>query len=116
VSRRVTYVPEKQRDGLSKRERARLKAIKPLVQATMDQAALERTLATGQKLVEFERQQDSELLASARAAFPELRRQARGGESPVSRPVASAQKASWPADPSGLLTGPAPFPDGLNVD
>ena len=130
MSRRIIYV-----DGLSKRERARLKAVEPVVRAAMDQAALDRTLAAGQKLVDFERQQDDELLASARAAFPELTRRANTAQPPVS-PVASVHRAGWyrrtngqpvvkdagrshtpfwPTDRSDLPTGPAPFPAGLEV-
>jgi hypothetical protein len=96
VSRRVTYVTEKQRDGLNKRERARLNALKPVVQAAMDQAALERTLAAGQKLVDAERQQADELLASARNAFPELRgRQADRATPPVRPAAPRTRRAGW---------------------
>lgn len=89
MSKRIIYV-----DGLSKRERARLKAVKPVVQAAMDQAALDRTLAAGQKLVDAERQQDAELLAAARGCFPELRRRADASQPPVG-PVASVHRAGW---------------------
>lgn len=88
MSKRIIYVP-------TKREREGLKAIKPVVQAAMDQAALDRTLAAGQKLVEAERQKDDELLASARAAFPELRRRANTAQPPPVSPVASVHRAGW---------------------
>jgi hypothetical protein len=88
MARRITYVDE---DGLSKHERAHMKAIKPLVQAAMDQAALEQTLAAGQKLVDAEQQRDAELLASARNAFPELRRGTRASSPP--RAIVAAQAA-----------------------
>lgn len=66
-------------------------------------------------LREMERRQDDELLASARNAFPELRRRASAARPPV-LPVASAHRAvRWPPDQSGLLSGSAPFPAGLNV-
>jgi hypothetical protein len=52
------------------------------------------TPARTQRLADFERRQDDDLLAAARAAFPELRgRRASGGESPV-RPVSPAH-AGW---------------------
>lgn len=57
-------------------------------------------------LREMERRQDAELLASARNFFPELRRRANAALPPV-LPVASAH--------SDLLSGPAPFPAGLEV-
>jgi hypothetical protein len=90
VSKRIIYV-----NGLSKRERVRLKAAKPVVQAAMDQAALDRTLAAGQKLVDAEREQQAELLAAARAAFPELRRRASTSLPPPVQPVVSAHRAGW---------------------
>jgi hypothetical protein len=54
----------------------------------MDQAALSQALAAGQKLADFERQQDEDVLTAARNAFPELRRRSR-----VLPPVASATVA-----------------------
>jgi hypothetical protein len=94
------------------------------------------TPAQSKTLHDFERQHDDEMLASARAAFPELRRQAGGAPPPV-RPVASTHRAGWyrrtngsPVvkdagrslapwwqnyDPPERPTGPTPFPAGLNV-
>jgi hypothetical protein len=108
MSRRVIYVTEEQRDGLNKRERARLNAIKPLVQATMDKAALERTLAAGQKLEDFARQRDNEMLAAARGAFPELRgRGANGVGLPPVRPLPPAHAADEGSRSTGAASLPA---------
>jgi len=83
--------------------------------------ALLASLAPGVKpsdartLREAEERNGDELLASARAAFPELRRRANAALPPV-LPVVSAHRAlRWPADQSDLLSGPAPFPAGLEV-
>lgn len=111
MSKRIVYVDV----DLTKKQREGLKAIKPVVQAAMDKAALDQTLAAGKVLVDAERQQADELLASARNAFPELRRRASAARPPVLS-VASAHRAvRRPPDQSGLLSGPAPFPAGLNV-
>ena|SRR6266511_5144155 len=98
-----------------------------------------------QTLHDFERQQGDELLASASAAFPELRRRASRGLPPV-RPVAPTHRAGWyrrtngspvvkdagratapwwqnyvPPDRGlapqreGLEAEAAPFPDGFNI-
>jgi len=137
---RIIYVPKKQRE---RREREALKAVEPAIRAAMDHAALGRALAAGQKLADAERQEDEELLASARANFPELRRRLRvlppvasapvAGEGelrPPSPPVAAgwyrrrggrtlkdvapARTPWWPTDVAEV-TVPAPFPAGLEV-
>jgi len=142
VSKRVIYVPKKQRE---RREREALKAVEPVVKAAMDKAALGRALAAGQKLADFERQQDADVLTAARNVFPELRRRSRvlppvasatvaGEGEPVVAPSPSAAKAGWyrrrgarivkDVEPSRApwwptdvaeVTVPAPFPAGLEV-
>jgi hypothetical protein len=89
-------------------------------------------------LREMERQQGDELLASARAAFPELRgRQADAAQPPVRPAAPRTRRAGWYRRMNGapvkknpasvfsspfvdkksnkLSSGPAPFPAGLNV-
>lgn len=93
------------------------------------------TPAQSRRIVEVAREADKELLASARNAFPELRRRATRSHPPVV-PVASTHRAGWYSRRNGmpvvkdvapsrapwwltysfdLPTGPAPFPDGLEV-
>ena len=141
MSKRVIYVPKKQRE---RREREALKAVEPVVKAAMDKAALGRALAAGQKLADFERQQDADVLTAARNVFPELRRRSRvlppvasatvAGEGelrPPSPPVAKAgwyrrrgarivkdvepSRAPWWPTDVAEVTVPAPFPAGLEV-
>jgi hypothetical protein len=97
VSKRVIYVPKKQRE---RREREALKAVEPVVKAAMDKAALGRALAGAKKLIDAERQQDEDVLTAARNVFPELRRRSR-----VLPPVASATVAE-----EGEVSSPTPSP------